>query len=254
MSIKSTLLGSEGGTVPDRRSGEASVEKRLASTILGGTLVVVGLKRRSVGGAVATLGGGWLLYRALDGRNGFGRMRELVGAGENYGGAEIPVELTAVERSITVGKPAEELYGFWREPETLARVMAHFADVSSSGPERQHWEVRSPVGALVSWDAEIVEEREGEFLRWESVEGADIQNEGSVRFHEAPGDRGTVVTLSVRFDPPGGALGDAAVRYLRVVPNALAMKSLRRFKSLAETGEIPTLEGNPSARGTGDLV
>jgi hypothetical protein len=32
------------------------------------------------------------------------------------------------------------------------------------------------------------------------------------------------------------------------------MNSLRRIKSLLETGEVPTLTKNPSARGAGDLV
>jgi hypothetical protein len=30
---------------------------------------------------------------------------------------------------------------------------------------------------------------------------------------------------------------------------ALAGKAVRRLKALAETGEVPTTEGNPSARG-----
>jgi hypothetical protein len=33
-----------------------------------------------------------------------------------------------------------------------------------------------------------------------------------------------------------------------VVPRTIATQALRRFKSLVETGEIPTLEHNPSAR------
>jgi hypothetical protein len=44
------------------------------------------------------------------------------------------------------------------------------------------------------------------------------------------------------------------MRRLGVVPDALASKALHRFKSLVETGEVPTLEANPSARGKGDLL
>jgi hypothetical protein len=33
-----------------------------------------------------------------------------------------------------------------------------------------------------------------------------------------------------------------------IVPDILAMKALRRFKSFAETGEVPNTEHNPSAR------
>jgi hypothetical protein len=43
-------------------------------------------------------------------------------------------------------------------------------------------------------------------------------------------------------------LGEVASKLLNVVSGMLTGKALRRFKSLAETGEIPTTEHNPSAR------
>ena len=39
------------------------------------------------------------------------------------------------------------------------------------------------------------------------ADGASLPSEGEVQFRPAPGDRGTEVTLRIRFDPPGGALG-----------------------------------------------
>jgi len=100
----------------------------------------------------------------------------------------------------------------------------------------------------MEWDTQIVEDRHGKLLRWESLEGAPLPNEGTVRFSPAPGDWGTEAMLCLRFDPPGGPLGNRAVKRLNIVPRVLADKILRRFKSLAETGEIPTLAYNPSAR------
>ncbi|WP_227353770.1 SRPBCC family protein [Haladaptatus salinisoli] len=227
---------------------------RMASAALGGTLLTLGLKRRSLGGTALALVGGWLFYRGVGGR---GRpLRALGTSATDRDRPEVgaPADATEVERSITVGRPADELFDLWRDPERLARVMGHFAEVSSSGEDAQHWTLRGSLGRNVAWDSRIVEERPGEFLRWESVEGAAIPNEGSVRFRSAPDDRGTEVTLRFRFDPPGGALGDAAMKRLGVVPDTITRKALRRFKSLAETGEIPTLERNPSARGSGDRV
>ena len=242
---------------PERDAGGTS--RRLAA--LGGALLLFGLRRRSLPGRTAALAGGWLLYRGIGGRKGLDRVRGLAASvGERGVGTREPA---SVEKSVTVGRPAEELYGLWRDPESLAAIMAHFAEVTPAEDgdggdggdgTRQHWEVRGPADRSVSWDSEIVEERPGELLRWESLPGADLPNEGSVRFRDAPDDRGTAVTLSMRFDPPGGRLGDAAAEYLGVLPEAVTMKSLRRFKSLAETGEMPTLEGNPSARGRGDRV
>ena len=58
-----------------------------------------------------------------------------------------------------------------------------------------------------------------------------------------------MATLRFRFDPPGGARGTAAVKLLGTTPLDLAADGvLRRFKSLVETGEIPTTERQPAAR------
>jgi uncharacterized membrane protein len=114
--------------------------------------------------------------------------------------------------------------------------------------------VEGPYGRTVSWETRVVEEEPGEFIRWETPVDAMLPCRGSVRLRPAPGGRGTIVTLSVRFDPPGGTLGDAAMERLGIVPGSLAGGVLDRFKSLAETGEIPRLAENPSGRGRGDAL
>jgi hypothetical protein len=47
-------------------------------------------------------------------------------------------------------------------------------------------------------------------------------------------------------------VGAQVAKKLDLIPKAITGQSLRRFKSLAETGEIPTLENNPSGRGASD--
>ncbi|XVH31473.1 SRPBCC family protein [Haloferacaceae archaeon DSL9] len=235
---------------------------RIVSAGVGGALLLSGLGRRSLRRAATTILGGWLLYRGITGESP--RVRSLGGADRERGELEASEDerrevgasagAIEAERTVTVRKPADELSPFWREPDRLARIMSHVADVSPLGGGRQHWEVRGPLGRVVAWDSQIVEDRTGEFLRWESLDGATVPNEGWVRFRSAPGDRGTETTLHLRFDPPGGPLGRAAIRTVGLGPDALVGTALRRFKSLAETGEIPTLENNPSGRGAGDLV
>ncbi|MFC6824028.1 SRPBCC family protein [Halopelagius fulvigenes] len=224
---------------------------RIASTVLGGALLLFGVRRRTWPGTAAALVGGWLLHRSIPGRSPlpsvFGR-----GGSRGEGDAE-PVE-TDVERTVTVGADADELYERWQDPEQLAQVMGHFADVDPVDEDRLHWTVHGPFGRDMEWKTRFVERRPGELLRWESVENATVPNEGSIRLRPAPGDQGTEVTLHLRFDPPGGKIGNAAMKFSGFVPAVLAKKALRRFKSLVETGEIPTLEGNPSARGRGDTV
>ena len=76
-------------------------------------------------------------------------------------------------------------------------------------------------------------------MHWRSVGDAAIANDGEVRFHEAPQGLGTEVHLAMRFDPPGGALGRAAIKMLGPTPQRLASRALLRFKNLVETGGVP---------------
>jgi len=161
---------------------------------------------------------------------------------------------TEATRSITVDAAAEELHELWRDPERLSEVMGHFADVTELGEDRYHWRVDGPRGREFTWETHVVEDDPGERIRWETPADATVPNEGSIRFQPAPGDRGTMVTLAVTFDPPGGALGNAALKRLDVVPETLVATALDRFKSLAERDEIPSLDRNPSGRGSGDLA
>ncbi len=243
------------GTTPTDTAGRSALKsnvnrlERTASVLLGGALLIRGLTRPSLAGAGLAVIGGGLLNRGITGRSYLYKvLGTSTATGDARHAAGVPADAPQVERTITIGKPADELYRFWREPRNLSRIMGHFAEVTAASEDRTHWLVHGPLGRSVEWDAQVVEDRPGEFLRWESLEEAKLRNEGSVSLRPAPGDWGTEVTLRFRFDPPGGAIGKAALKRLGAVPGTLAGRALRRLKSLVETGEIPTTERNPSAR------
>jgi uncharacterized membrane protein len=230
-------------------------KERTISAVLGALLLARGLRRGSL---LRLLVGGGLLYRGLKGHSYIYEQLDInTAGGPTYGYARHKLGASAespdVTRAVTIGKPANELYRFWRDPGNLTRIMGHFAEVSEAGEDRQHWKVQSPTGQSLEWDARIVNDQPGNSLSWESLPGAELPNQGSVHFHPAPGGRGTEVKLHLRFDPPGGAIGEAAMKRLSAAPSVLVDKALYRFKSLVETGEIPTLEHNPSARQNNNL-
>jgi uncharacterized membrane protein len=220
--------------------------ERIVSTVLGGALLIRSLSRRSPGAGILGIA---LLYRGVSGHS---YLYQILGVNtangnkqEEKGAADgVPV----IERSITVEKPADELYRYWRDPRELSKILGKFGEVTAVDGNRMHWRMNVPFRRNMEWDTQIVEDHPGQVLRWETVEGASMPNQGMVRFNPAPGDWGTETKLYFRFEPPGGMLVKKAVKRLNVVPRLLAERVLRRFKSLAETGEMPTLERNPSAR------
>jgi uncharacterized membrane protein len=225
--------------------------ERVASSVLGAALIMGGLKSRSLGGMAAALAGSGMLYRGMSGHcHVFGALGVST-AGTETSPSQGDSEAPRVQRTVTIDKPASELYNLWRDAGALRRVMQPFADVSSTSDRTARWSIRTPLGKLYSCETEIVEDRNGELLRWRSVDGSGLLAEGTLRLAPALGNRGTRVSLALRLDPPGGRLGAVLMKALRVVPDTIARAALQRFKSLAETGEIPTTEGSPSARSNG---
>lgn len=158
---------------------------------------------------------------------------------------EPAVDLTA---ATTVLAPPEEVYAFWRELENLPTFMAHVDRIETTGERTSRWTASAPFGRTVEWEAQIVEERPGELLAWRSLDGADVPNEGSVRFARAPGDRGTEVHVSIRYDLPAGPVGKAVARYFGEDPHQQVDDDLRRFKQVLETGEVVRSDGAPGGK------
>lgn len=142
------------------------------------------------------------------------------------------------KRSITIGRPVEEVFAFWRNFENLPQFMRHLESVTVLGSQRSHWVAKAPAGQTVEWDATTIEEIENELISWRSDEDATVFNAGTVRFQRAPGDRGTEVRVELEYDPPFGKLGSKVAMLFREEPGQQVQDDLRHLKQVMETGDI----------------
>lgn len=218
--------------------------ERMASLIAGGAMIAYGIKRRGAPGFSMAAVGGMLLERAFTGHC---MLYQALGVNtcEGHRREGLPYELgVRVDESITIDKPAEELFRFWRNFENLPGVMKNVRSVTVDG-NRSHWVVTAPAGRTIEWDAEIVNEIENQVIGWQSLEGSTVDVAGSVRFEPAHSGHGTVVKISLQYNPPAGYLGAAVAKLFGDDPGTLIAEDLRRLKQLMETGEIATTEGQP---------
>ena len=148
-----------------------------------------------------------------------------------------------VEEAITINRPLNEVYQFWRSFENHPRFMSHLDSVQSMGGGRSRWRAKGPAGLKAEWDAEIVDERDNEWLAWRSLDGSDVKHRGAVSFDHAPGARGTEVRVELEYSPPAGAIGAAFARLFGHDPEQQLRDDLRRFKQLLEAGEIAISDG-----------
>lgn len=221
---------------------KAEPAERALSVASGALLMLPVFGKRTTLRWTAAAAGGALVYCGLSGTR-------LASRAATDGAAAAPKQL--LKQCITIGKPAAEVHALWRNPDVLDKVRLPFQQLTQLGSDHLRWTMKLPAGSL-EIEVLLVEDRPNELVHWRSTSESLIGVDERMRFRPAPQDLGTVTTLEYEIDfsrLPAGELLRSVSSYFRRAPQAALKKVLENFKSLAETGEVPTLERNPSARG-----
>jgi uncharacterized membrane protein len=217
--------------------------ERWVSVLAGVGLIALGLNSRRFRSLVLPTGGALLLR----GVSGWCPVNQALGrntADRDEPEFDSPVasvhrgEGIRVDKTVTVYRPAAELYQYWRNFENLPRIMRHVDSVTVLDDFQSHWVVQGPAGTHFEWDAEIHNEKENELIAWRSLDG-DVNHAGSVRFRPTPTGRGTEVRVELRYEPPAGALGAAIARLFGEEPAQQVTEDLMRFKRVMEAVDQP---------------
>jgi uncharacterized membrane protein len=238
MRTTTTIRGSRSGS----RSGNRNVGTiDRAVSIAGGTaLAVAGIsklrQRKFFPGIAMAAAGSYLYYRGQTGKCALYKAMGFSTTGKAGG--------VSLDKSVTISKSPHEVYEYWHNFENLPNFMRHLESVTVTGAKSSHWVARGPAGVKVEWDAEILEDNPGRLISWRSSSNADIPNEGTVEFIEAPGGRGTEVRAHMAFHPPAGALGATAMEVMNTINEQQLEEDLKRFKQVVETGVLATSQMN----------
>jgi len=216
--------------------------ERMFSTGLGLSFSLMALLRRGLIGAGLGGLGVALIHRGMTGHCPlYAKLRVSTAHGVRGPSASVPHgQGIRIRHTLTILQPPAQLYRFWRRLENLPKFMRHLESVTVLDPLHSRWKVRGPAETSVSWDAEIINDVEDELIAWRSLPGSQIPNAGSVRFHPALGE-GTLVTVTLEYDPPAGMIGATIARLLGADPQAQVVEDLHRLKVLLEGGEAPHL-------------
>lgn len=152
-----------------------------------------------------------------------------------------------VRTTATIQRDAHELYAMWRDIESAPKWQEQVREVVKTGDKTYHW-VLLKDDKRIEWDSELLANEPDKRLAWRST-GGDVETAGEVTFEVAPGGRGTMVTVLQEF-----RLGKLAALWETLTgrnPKQAVIEDLRHFKALAETGELPRIQGQPHGpRGT----
>lgn len=221
--------------------------ERWLSLAAGTGLAMYGLSRRRTAGWMLTAIGGMLIQRGATGHcHAYEALGiNTAGTGDDTRRALGGAAGVHVEESVTINRPIEELYRFWRNLENLPHFMHHLESVERVTDTLSRWRARGPAGKTIEWNAEIINEVPNQVIGWRSIEGSDVVSAGSVNFDDAGPGRGTQVRVRLQYSPPGGRIGATVARLFGRDAATEIRDDLRRFKQMVETGEVSTTKGQP---------
>lgn len=134
-------------------------------------------------------------------------------------------------QSITIAAPRRGIVELFQDAERLSVVFGDIADVEHLGPHRLRWTFTGAQRAV--WECVVTADEN-------RVEFTDVQPDSAARvvleLRDATPDRGTEIVARVSAPAPG------------LLTGPLTYKALYRARALLQTGEVPTLHHNPSAR------
>lgn len=138
-----------------------------------------------------------------------------------------------VTKSIIVKGAASDLFDLWTNFENFPHFMSNVKSVKKQTDKISEWTVSGPVGASVTWTAELTRLEENKRIAWSTKDHSGaVTTSGQVTFTKLPEDE-TEVTVTFNYAPAGGKVGEVLAEWL-ANPDERLEADLRNFKQFAE--------------------
>lgn len=214
-----------------------NIPERFFSVAAGAFLAYNGLQTvlsNPIGGLSKLFAGGILLSRGISG---------YCPVYDRLGTDSTKPEAINIKQIFRINQPKEIVYQFWRNLDNLPLFMRHLESVKRIDDTHSEWKAKfSSYLPSVSWTAEIVKERENEFIGWSSIEGSAVVNIGKVEFYDIPDDYGTEVRVIFSYHAPAGGIGTGFAKLFTPRIEKIIREDVLNFKKYIEGESIGVLE------------
>ena len=176
-----------------------------------------------------TLMGASLLFR---GASGYCPMYDLAGQMADLKGSNINIRTV-----VSIDKPVDEVYNFWRKLENLPKFMSHLESVNEIDNVTSEWKAKGPAGiGSLSWKAQILMDEKGSVLSWKSLPDSTIDNAGKVNFKDA-GNNATELDITISYKAPLGVAGEAAAKLFNPIFQKMVKDDIENLKTYLESSK-----------------
>lgn len=175
----------------------ASHTAQIAKALMGGALLGYSGGQRGRGAAVVRAAAVGLLLAAW--------VPALEGRLLRAGAARRRIHL---RKTLLIDRPVRDVFTFCRDFENFPRIIQSLHRITDFQDGRSRWEVVSPSGEILTWDAEVTKYVPNAVLAWHSLPGSVVDCDGLIRF--APtASGGTRLQVQIDYDPGTTGFADA---------------------------------------------
>ena len=152
--------------------------------------------------------------------------------------------------TVELERPVHEVFEFCRDFENFPRVIQSLHSVTDFQDGRSHWEVMSPTGEILAWDAQVTKYVPNVVLAWRSLPGSVVDCNGLIRFAPTPSG-GTELKIQIEYDPRHTGLSDAVRALFDISRERQLEADLARanfyFATRPRESDSPTVEEGSEA-------
>lgn len=150
--------------------------------------------------------------------------------------------------SIDIARPVADVFRFFKDFENFPRIIGSIRSVVDYEDGRSHWEVYTPAGATLEFDAVVTKYVPNSVIAWASVTGSPIETTVLARF--TPLTASTMrLDVDVSYCVVNTDLGDAVRALVAPRSTAQLVNGLERARFYLESMPAPA----SARRDDGDL-
>jgi uncharacterized membrane protein len=118
----------------------------------------------------------------------------------------------SAEASVNVNSDTQTTWAYVSNYQNFDKFMSNVREIKMIDDKTSEWHLSGPLGIPVSWKAVTTTFDAPNKLAWQSLEGS-LETNGYITVE--PSGSGSKVTVNVRYNPPGGAIGEAFTKIFK---------------------------------------
>jgi uncharacterized membrane protein len=148
----------------------------------------------------------------------------------------MPSHNTPIEASVTIHRPIDAVFSFYRDLTNLPRFLGDVVAVEQIDRATYRWTIQGPLGIRTRQTVRLTDVHANALIRYETIAAPGLRTYWTIQFVPASDGGDTIVREMMEM--PLGRFGRFLLASIGKFPAGEVAANLRRLKEIMETGHV----------------